>query len=288
MNDEPESDDIRRAREALSALPAPAAADPAFRARMRREFAAGTLAPAADPAPLRAEPLGGPERIVPLPRSRRARPLVWGWAVAAAAAVAIIVPVLNRGPAWSVVSVTGAGSIVVDDRPVRTSDRASLAALLVPGARVHVPGDGMLAIASKGMLAIQMAGGTEAVVPRVPGRWFGREVDGTIAAGEWRITTGAGFPGSRFAISTPVAHVMVTGTTLAVICAPEGTCVCVYEGHVLVGRGPSDMATVLAGRRRFVYADSSHASLNDAMLPPERPALGDFCEWMRPIVRRPR
>jgi ferric-dicitrate binding protein FerR (iron transport regulator) len=146
----------------------------------------------------------------------------------------------------------------------------------------------VLDLASRGTLAIQMAGGTDAVLPRAPGRWANRTVSAEIATGEWRITTGERFPGARLVVSTPTAHVEVTGTTLAVICEPSGTCVCVYEGHVQVGRDASDMVSVDHGRRRYLYADAAHTPLDDAMLPREVPALGSFCESMRPVVRRPR
>ena len=278
MNDELESDDARRAREALAGLGGVPPVDPAFRARLRREFASGTLAPALPAVP----------PVVRLPRSRSAAASAWGWAAAAAAIAVVSAAVLNPGPAWRIASVSGADEVTVDGRRVPTTDPLRLAAVLVPGAKVSVPAGAVLEIVSERFLAIQMSGGAEAVVPRVPGRWFQRTVDAKIEAGEWRITTGSGFPGARFKVTTPAAQVEVTGTTLAVICQPEGTCVCVYEGHVKVGRDASDMATVVSGRRRYVYADPAKTPLDDDMLAPERPALGEFCETMRGQTHRPR
>ena len=184
--------------------------------------------------------------------------------------------------------VSGAGSATVDGHAVPLSDAAAMEAALRPGARVRLPDDAQLEVAAGRSMAIQMTGGTDAVVPAVPGRWFGRSVRGTMAAGEWRITTGADFPGSRLEVVTPAAHVEVSGTTLAVICQPQGTCVCVYEGHVLVGRDASDLHTVLAGRRRYTYVAPGKPALDDAMLPVEVPALGSFCETARPLTKRPR
>ena len=274
MNTERPSDDVRRARAALAGLRPPPAPAAAFRARLRREFAAGTLAPA--------DAVAAPRRVV--------RPaLRWaGAAVAAAGIAAGTLALGNAGPAWRVVAAAGAGAATVDGRAVPLADAAALTAALVPGAHVRLPAGAALEIASARTLAIQMAGGTDAVVPRVPGRWFGRAVAGSLAAGEWRVTTGAAFPGARLAITTPSARVEVTGTTLAVICQPQGTCVCVFEGHVRVGRVRGDLVTVAGGRRRYVYADAAHAPLDDAMLPGERPALGDFCDAMRPLLHRPR
>jgi ferric-dicitrate binding protein FerR (iron transport regulator) len=265
------------ARAALEAMPQAPTADPAFRARLRADFAGGTLAGA-----------DAPRAAAVLPPRRRA--VKWVPALAAAAAAVLVVTVLNgnEAPRWRVVSASPTGVATVDGRAIPLADAARLGAALHPGARVQVSSDAMLEVASARTLALQMAGGTDAILPRAPGRWWSRESRGTIAAGEWRITTGAAFAGARFEVSTPSAHVEVTGTTLAVICQPQGTCVCVYEGHVRVGHDPTDMVMVTHGRRRYLYADRTHPPLDDAMLPPEVPALGGFCEAMRPLLKRPR
>ena len=283
MSTERESDDIRRAREALAAPREPVRHDPAFRARLRHEFASGTLATGQEDASRGV----GPGRIVPLPAVRRATRSPWlrSAAVAAAVVLAVVAGVaLNTGPAWRVAAVSGTPTLTVDGRTVPTGDAAALSASLVPGAVVSVPEDGVLEILSPRTIAVRMQGGTEAIVPPVPGRWFGRTVRGSIRVGEWRISTGAGFHGARLAVSTPTAHVEVTGTTLAVICEPKGTCVCVHEGRVRVGRSAADMITVSSGHRRYVYADTSRSPLEDVMLPHERPALERFRETMRPLL----
>ncbi|HTR97306.1 MAG TPA: hypothetical protein VMH61_05345 [Candidatus Acidoferrales bacterium] len=280
MSTERSSDDARRALEALGALRAPRAADPGFRTRLRREFAHGAVGPVrpAARAPVELHPAHAVLRL--------------GWIVTGAAAavalVAIGIALLNPGPAWRVVSASGSGSVRVGDRELPLADPAALSAAMIPGAVVRVPGDASLEIASARTIAIAMQGGTEATLPRVPGRWFDRQVRGSIRAGEWRITTGPDFPGAQLAIETPSAHVEVTGTTLAVLCLPEGTCVCVYEGHVRVGHGADDLVVVDGGRRRLVYNDRAQPPLDDAMLPQERPALGSFCRIMRPAAPPPR
>jgi ferric-dicitrate binding protein FerR (iron transport regulator) len=266
------------ARSALEAMEPAPAADPTFRARLRADFATGMLAGAAVPR----TPV-----VLPLPRRRAVK---WLPALAAAAAAVLVVTAINgnEAPRWHVVHASASGVATVDGREIPVADAPRLDAALHPGARVQLSPDAMLEVASARTLALQMAGGTDAILPRAPGRWWSRESRGTIAAGEWRITTGAAFAGARFEVGTPSAHVEVTGTTLAVICQPQGTCVCVYEGHVRVGHDPTDMVTVMHGRRRYMYADRAHAPLDDAMLPPEVPALGGFCEAMRPLLKRPR
>jgi len=270
--------DERRGSEALAALrPAPPL-EPSLRARLRREFASGAIASAAAPPAA---------RVLPLPRRAFARPWRWALVAAAAAVVAVaVLPRMNAAPPWRLVAATGSGVATVDGRPVPMDDAATLGAALVPGARIRVPDGCALEIASARMVAIRMEGGTDAELPRVPGRWFGRAVSATIAGGEWRITTGDAFHGARLAVATPSAHVEVTGTTLAVIIEPnKGTCVCVYEGRVMVGRDAGDMRPVEQGRRRYVYADRAVEPLEDAMLPHERPALGSFCDAMKPVLR---
>src|SRR5207249_6837996 len=115
--------------------------------------------------------------------------------------------------------------------------------------------DSQLEIMGPGQLVIQMTPGSDVTIPKTPGRWFGRRVSTEVRAGELRITTGHGFDGARLSITTPAARVEVTGTTLAVICDPEGTCVCVLEGKVGVGGRDGPMETVKQGRRRFMFND---------------------------------
>lgn len=234
------SEPQRRARDAVRSLPAPEA-DPAFRARLAREFAAGTVAP---PRP----------RVLPWFR-RRGLARVWVPA-AAAAALAIAVGVANRGPAWRVTAVTGEGVAVVDGRPVPLGHLDELRRLVRPGARVRVPDGARIEITSPERAVVEFTPGTDVTVPEVPGRWFARRVSAEVRAGELRITTGRAFHGARLSISTPEAMVQVTGTTLAVICDPDGTCVCVLEGTVRVGPHGGDMVAVGHGHRRFVYNDA--------------------------------
>ena len=55
----------------------------------------------------------------------------------------------------------------------------------------------------------------------------------------------------------PEVRVEVTGTTLAVIREPQGTCVCVLEGAVRMGGPREPMATVPHGHLRYVFGDEA-------------------------------
>jgi ferric-dicitrate binding protein FerR (iron transport regulator) len=285
----PETDDGRLAREALSALGSAPAPGADFRLRLRSDFAAGAIAPGAKDAGAAAHEPPEPKILV-LSSSRGVWSSRWRWVAGAAAAALAVVALVatNAPPRWRVVSAYGEGDATINGNAVPMNDPAKLADALVSGATIQVPAGATLQIAIPGVMAIAMNEGSDAIVPRAPGRWFGRDVSTEIRSGEWHITTGAAFRGARFSIDTPSAHVELTGTTLAVICEPNGTCVCVFEGQVHVGRDAAHMVTVSSGQRRYTYADATHEPYDDAMLPRERPALGEFRESMRRIVKRAR
>jgi ferric-dicitrate binding protein FerR (iron transport regulator) len=259
--------DEARGREAMALLSEPPARA-AFRDRLSREFVAGTLASPGHPAHAAPRVLEAASRPTRTPatlgprRSWREIVLRWGLPAAAAAAVAAV-SALNHGEAWRVAGASGEGIAVVDGRPVPLQHTAELAAALRGGTRVRIPSGCTLEIESPGALRIELTAETDATVPATPGRWFGRRVSSEIQAGECRITTGPRFRGAQLAIATPSAHVEVTGTTLAVILDPQGTCVCVHEGTVRVGRDRDDMVDVPAGRRRFVYNDERPSEMGD-------------------------
>ena len=240
-----------QARDAVRALGVPRV-DADFRARLKREFIAG-----AAPAPAGA--IGA--------RSAWFRRGAWGTAVAAAAAALVIVVLaLNRGPGWQVVSAEGDGIAVIDGRPIPLGHVEDLGRALRAGVGVELGAGAMLEIESPGHLVIQVTPGTELRLPGPSGRWFGRELRALVSAGEVRITTGPRFRGARLLVETPEAGVLVNGTTLAVICEPGGTCVCVYEGSVRVGEKGGPTSRVERGWRRYVFGDGrppEDASIRD-------------------------
>jgi hypothetical protein len=238
MNDErPVDAHEARAKDAVRGLPAPAA-DPAFRARLRGGFTSGTLAPA--------------PRLLPQPLPR---PLAFARAAMARAAAAFVVLfALDRAPGWQVTAWDG-GAVTVDGQAVPAGDASALAARLHPGARVATAEGTQLALRGGDVMALVAIPGTEFTLPATPRRWTSRAVQGGIEHGEIRITTGPAFRGARLTIVTREAHVLVNGTTFAVIREPDGTCVCLYEGHVRMGPVGGQMTPLEPGNRRFVYND---------------------------------
>lgn len=250
-----------RAREAVRGLPAPPA-DAAFRARLKRDFVAGAIEV---------------PRVLTLPVPWYRRPAFRLALVPAAAAVLVaVVSVTDRGPGWSVMTARG-GAVTVDGTPVELTNRASLTSALHPGARLSLPAGAELELASAAGLVVQVTPGTEVTLPATPGRWMHRRVSGALHHGEIRVTTGSAFAGARLHVLTPEASVEVTGTTLAVICEPTGTCVCVYDGVVKMGPHGSDMEPVPQGRRRYVFNDGRPPKSAE-IRPVENTALGEFRE----------
>jgi ferric-dicitrate binding protein FerR (iron transport regulator) len=249
----------RRTAELVRALPTPRP-DPAFRARLLQEFLAGSLpAPAAAAAPL-----------------APARPWWDSMLVPAAAGLLVLAGLLvNQGPGWEVLETQGEGTALVNGRALPLGDRAALAHALQGGARLRLPEGVSLTIAAPGRLAVEVTPGTEARLGAPPARWLGRIASAEVESGELRITTGERFPGSHLMVKTPEANVVVTGTTLAVIREPRGTCVCVMEGRVHVGVQGQPMVEIPAGRRRYFYRDGRPPA-QDEMLPTERIKLGEM------------
>ena len=276
MNDErPDlvTPEAARAREALRAL-APPRPDPVFRERLKRDFLTGRI---------------GERRALALPVPRRRR-LAWRLALtpAALALLAVAAWMANRGPGWSVMATQGEGTATVDGVPVPLARREELVRRLRPGARLTVPAGAEVELASLSGLVVQVTAGTEFTLPATPGRWLQRRVTGAVRHGEVRVTTGHAFAGALLRLDTPEAAVEVTGTTLAVICEPAGTCVCVYDGVVRVGPGGTGMVSVPIGRRRFVFNDGRPPESAE-IRPMEKTKLGMFRdnhrEWLEGAAR---
>jgi hypothetical protein len=154
--------------------------------------------------------------------------------------------------------------------------------------RLESPAAAEIELASAAGLVMQVTPGTALTIPATPGRWLNRRVAGTVTRGEIRLTTGHRFAGARLRLTTPEADVDVTGTTLAVICEPAGTCVCVYDGTVMVGERGAAMEPVLGGRRRFVFNDGRPPESAE-IRPTETGKLGEFRdsrrEWLEDARR---
>ncbi len=275
--DEPLDPDALRAQDAVRALPG-VAADPEFRARLGAAFASGAIDPAAaTPAerPIAARRPGS--RLLRLALATAALLLVAGFAW-----------VFNPGPRWRVAALQNAhGNVLINDEAIPADDFESINEALVAGATIEWNGSGDLELVSRGQVALGIAPGTRMTLPAPPPRWFGRHSEGRVEAGEVRLTSGTRFHGATLTIATPQASATMTGTTLAVIEEPMGTCVCVLEGTVHVMAGRHDMGMVPAGQLQQVFADG-RAPHRGEMRPTERMKLGMMRAAMAPVLEQPR
>jgi len=212
--------------------------DAAWRARLRTRFVgAGEAAP-------------------------RARALGWGrrgaaWTALAAAAALLIVFVGTRaGPDWQVAATSGQGMIGIGDAHVPAGDSAALARVLRGGAVVDVPESAQLDLALPGSVLVQIPGGTRVTLPSRAGRWLHRDLAATLARGGLRVATGPAFHDRRLTVVTDEARAVVTGTTLAVLRGADSTCVCVFEGRVVMAWGTAH-GTIEAGTRQSVFRRSA-------------------------------
>lgn len=262
----------RRAAEAVRGLSAPRP-DAAYRARLQREFVAGSLT-----SPWVAGTIS--------PHAEEHPRGMWdSLLVPAVAAVLVVAGLLfNRGPGWQVLGVTGTGSAQVNGRTIALDRPEEIGRAIRDGARVHLPPGVSMTVSAPGRMAVEITPETEAELSAPPARWLGRLASARVAQGEIRITTGERFHGARFEVTTPEARVEVRGTTLAVICEPTGTCVCVMDGVVRVGAHGQPMVDVPAGRRRYVFHDGRPPEQAE-MRPIERVKLGEMMEH-RPAQAR--
>ena len=238
-------------------------APPEFRARLRGQFVRDEI----------------PERA---PRERAfGRRLALS---AIAAALLLVAGLLNLGPAWKLTAVTGTGTATIDGHPVSLAATAALAQRLRPGAEVVLPPGAQLDLVLPKIAVMQITGGTRATVPGRPGRWFGRSVTASLTAGELRISTGPAFAGTRLTVLTPQARAVVTGTTLAVMCDRDTSCVCVFEGKVAMSHDVGD-DSVRAGFRRTVFPDG-RPPLLEPIRPMEAMKLGMLREAAQRALRR--
>jgi ferric-dicitrate binding protein FerR (iron transport regulator) len=264
---EPSAEEAR-VLEQVRTSPAPAASA-SFRERIKQEFVSGDFGPS--------------RNVVPLRPARRTHRVRWMAGLAAATAMMILTLALNQAPRWTALPSAGSGTLLVDGVALPIHDTAGLTRRLRPGSRLVLQSTQDLDLVSSGLLALQLSPGTEIVLPTPPGRWFGRAARGSVDHGHLRLTTGRHFDGSRLALTTPDATVHVTGTTLAVIAEPQGTCVCVLEGmaHVRPHRGT--MTSVPAGTRCEV-AHGEPSSHSGEIRVAERPKLLDLRDRLKSVM----
>jgi ferric-dicitrate binding protein FerR (iron transport regulator) len=234
----------QRAKDALAGLDTPKA-DPAFRARLKQDFVDGELQSRLPAAPLR------PWYF------RVAVPL------AAAAVLVLMVGLLNRGPAWTLVE--GEGNATIDGVSVSLSDPDAVRALLHGGSKVEIAEDSRAYFKQGGIVMAELHGGTTVSLPNAPGRWFNPRMEGTIEAGSVGWITGPRFPGSHLVLNTPESIIEVTGTCFKLMCTPEGTCLCVLEGEVRAECRKGNIDMVSGGHRKTMFSDGSKSDLGDIL-----------------------
>jgi ferric-dicitrate binding protein FerR (iron transport regulator) len=218
-------------------------ADTDFRERLRSAFTEGRLA---------TEPPREEERPRPAPRSAWWR---WLTPVAVAAVLLITVVTFNRAPDLLVLQSTGQGNVRIGGQTIDMNDIDELTACIRAGAEVEAPPGALIDLLAEDVVLIEVTGGTRMSIPRMPGRWFGREVACSLYVGELRVKTGKDFPGSELVVYTPEGVVEVTGTLLSIQRDEGGTCVCVLEGIARVGVDEGDMQAVKPGYRKVMYGD---------------------------------
>jgi len=244
-------EDLERA---LLGLP-PAEPDEGFRERLREAFVSGSIRPA--------------DR----PRRRRLRALLAAAAVLLAATLGGLL-LLGDGDGYEVFDVAGTGAVVLDGRAVPLDDRDEIAARLAPGVEVRVPPTATLDLRVSDRGLLELTGGTRMVLPGI------REgIRGRVEAGELRFASGPGFGARAMVLTTPEGIVTVTGTLLSVQRDERGTCVCVLEGEVSVGRDEGDLETIPAGERKVMPAGGG--TKITPIAPPHRDGLRDFATRTR-------
>lgn len=236
--------------------------------------------PRARPA---ARPATPPRRMFRFPKPTRPR---FAAVLAAAAAITLAFGIVgNRGPQWRLLQVVGTGYVQADGEAIPVERINLLAERLHPGVEIVVPPTASIDIAAGSDLAMEILPGTTFTIPPAPPRWFMRHSELYARGGEMRVTTGPTFQGAKLELHTPDAMVRVTGTTLAVIMEPTGTCVCVLEGEVMVGArgvsagpegsGGGSMMPITSGKRGYVFRDGRDPERAD-IRPTELVALARF------------
>jgi ferric-dicitrate binding protein FerR (iron transport regulator) len=217
----------------LRSLPAPPV-DPHFEAAMREGFVRRAV-----PAPLPPAPL-------PMPAQVWRRHLI----AACAAAAACLALVLGDGRSgWRAPGPLTATHLRIDGAA------PTAAQVWREGALIETAPDEPVDLEIPGLARVQLAGGSAFRLPAAPSHWLAPVMVGALEYGEVRVTTGAGFHGTRLTIRAYGVDAIVTGTTLAVLASPDSTCVCVYEGAVEVRASVGRPDTVRAGTRRTEFHD---------------------------------
>lgn len=217
---------------------APVRPDPEFRSRLREQFLSGAIAEGQD--------------VPDAPAAPVARPRSWWWAaLPIAAALVVSFLVADRGPAWQLHAVQGAGEVTVDGAQIVAGGDMTFDDEVA----MSTGDDTGLQIASQGILLLEIAPHSEVVLPRAPRRWLRRTMTARVNSGELRVKSGSGFPGRRLVVETDEGRTVMIGTTISVYKGADFTCVCVLEGIARIGRDEDHLDAIPAGMRKVMFAD---------------------------------
>lgn len=190
-----------------------------------------------------------------------ARRSVRSWAPLLAAAVlgAVLVGWFGFSPQeqWVVLDVVDPEGISI---PV--ADQL-VAGLTVPAGPVATGPGSELEVQLGSRLRLRMLPGSELNLPRPPGRWFGRNRRLILNAGEFYGTSGGQQLGFDLVFATAELEARLTGTTFAVFRTPEASCVCLWQGGIVVRPlvGPDQRITLEQEQRVWVYKDGRQPEL---------------------------
>jgi len=245
----------RRLQEAIRGL-GEVRADDGFSERLRSQFISGNFG-----------------EIVPL-KTRSHRRRLWGAAISSLAAIIAFLLLSSGDPAWTLKSVTGTGSIVVNGQSVDASDFAGLQDLVKPGARFVVPATAELELRLGKVMVFGIIRDSDVTIPAKPDS-EGAILTATVTLGELLVKTGPSFPGEKLLILTSEGRIELTGTTIAVNKGDGFTCVCVLEGTARIGKDEAALEEVAAGYRKVMFADGSPSIIVDIEVGHEKD-LTDF------------
>lgn len=255
----------RLAQEAVRSLAHPqAGAD--FRSRLKDQFVAGEI----------------PEtRLSSSGESTSASSRPWvRWAsLAAAAVLAFVVFSMNRLPGPELVATNGVGTVTVDGRELAADDSAGLEDALRAGARLQVGEGGLVDLVYPGSFVMRLDGGTEMVLPSLPGRWFLRTARSSMEIGEISVRTGPALAGGGLIVDTPEGRTAIHGTLVSVFRNVDLTCVCLFEGSASISTAEKNLGGVPLGMRWVLFKDGSEPQLLDIAPPHQDHMLGLDEAW---------
>lgn len=106
-------------------------------------------------------------------------------------------------------------------------------------------------------LRFRMLPGTKIELPKAPGRWFDRDREMQLTSGEIYGTTGGNELGFQLDFKTDELTAVLTGTTFAVFRTPDRSCVCLWEGGILVtsAADPDNPTALEPGQRIWIFKD---------------------------------